>query len=312
MRVVFFGTPAAALPSLRHLLEAGHAVELVVTQPDRPAGRGRRLAPSPVKQFALERGIPVLEPEKIRKDASILPRLEALRPDIQVVVAYGQIIPGPVIYLPPHRTLNVHFSLLPKYRGAAPVQRALLNGDAETGVTIIELNEKMDEGPILAEWRTPVGMGETAPELESRLAESGAHLLLETLSNIDTIVPRPQDHAQASLAPKVKPEDGHIDWSRTAAEVDRIVRALAERPGAYTSLGGRRILIHRGHAAGSKAPGRGAGEVVAVTKEGLSVACGNASVYLVEELQPEGKRRMPAHTFSLGTRIGPGAFFDRD
>ncbi len=312
MKVVFFGTPASALPSLSHLIEAGHAVELVITQPDRPAGRGRRLAPSPVKQFALDRGIPTLEPEKIRKDASVLPRLEALRPDIQVVVAYGQIIPGPVIYLPPHHTVNVHFSLLPEYRGAAPVQRALLNGDAETGVTIIELDEKMDEGPVLAEWRTPVGPRETAPELEARLAESGAHLLLETLSRIDTIVPRPQDHSRASLAPKVKPEDGRIDWTRTSAEVDRIVRALAERPGAYTSLGGRRILIHRGRVTGAAAPGRSAGEVVSATKDGLGVACGDGSVYLVEELLPEGKKRMTAHVFSLGARIGAGAFFGRD
>ncbi len=311
MRVVFFGTPASALPTLSHLIEAGHAVELVVTQPDRPAGRGRRLTPSPVKQFALERGIATLEPEKIRKDLSILPRLEALRPDVQVVVAYGQIIPGPVIYLPPHRTLNVHFSLLPKYRGAAPVQWAVLNGDAETGVTIIELDERMDEGPVLAEWRTPIGPEETAPALESRLAESGAHLLLETLSRIETIVPRPQDPAQASLAPKIKPEDGRIDWTRTAAEVDRRVRALAERPGAFTSLEGRRMLIHRGRAAGSAIPGRGAGEVAAVSKDGLSVSCGDASVYLIEEIQPEGKKRMPAHTFSLGARIGAGVFFDR-
>lgn len=310
MRVVFFGTPDAALPSLRHLVEGGHSVELVITQPDRPAGRGRRLTPSPVKQFALERGIPTLEPEKIRKDASVLPRLEAVRPDVQVVVAYGQIIPGPVIYLPPYRTLNVHFSLLPKYRGAAPVQWALLNGDEETGVTIIELDEKMDEGPVLAEWRTPVGPYETSPELESRLAEAGAHLLLETLSRIGTLTPRPQDSSRASLAPKIRPEDGRIDWTLSAAKVDRKVRALAERPGAYAFIQGRRILIHRGREARSSAPGRSPGEVTAVTKDGLSVACGDGSVYLIEELQPEGRKRMPAHTFSLGTRIVAGAFFN--
>ena len=174
MRIVFFGSPAAALPSLRGLIEAGHTVELVVTQPDKPAGRGRKVLPSAVKSLARERGFPVIEPAKIRTDETALERVRTAAPDVNVVVAYGQIIPNAVHSLPRHRSLNVHFSLLPKYRGAAPVQWTILNGDAESGVTIIELNDRMDEGDILAVKRVPVGPRETARELEDRLAGLGA------------------------------------------------------------------------------------------------------------------------------------------
>ncbi len=184
MRIVFFGSPASALPSLQGLLERGHSVGLVITQPDKPAGRGRRMTPSAVKRFALERDIPVLQPFNIRTDGTVLGRIQDAGPDLNVVVAYGQIIPAPVIYFPRHHSLNVHFSLLPKYRGAAPVQWAVLNGEKETGVTIIELNEKMDEGAILARAGTTIGPRETAGELESRLAVIGAGLLLQTLDGL--------------------------------------------------------------------------------------------------------------------------------
>ncbi len=310
MRVVFFGSPASALPTLKKLLEAGHVVGLVVTQPDKPAGRGRRLSSSPVKAFAASRGIATFEPERIRKDEAALARIRSAAPDVNVVVAYGQIIPGPIIYLPPRHSLNVHFSLLPKYRGAAPVQRAMLAGETETGVTIIELNERMDEGDILARTITAIGSRETALELETRLAESGADLLVEILARLDSIRPEPQDAALATLASKIKPEEGRIDWAETAREVDLRVRALGGRPGTYTVLEGRRIQVHRGRPLAFGAAGRPAGEIVAVDKSGLAVACGEGTAYLIEDLQPEGKKVMPAYVFSLGARIKAGARFE--
>jgi len=311
MRIVFFGSPVSALPSLEALLQAGHSVVLAVTQPDRPAGRGRRPAPSAVKSFALERGIPTIEPARIRTDAAAPERIRAAAPDVNVVVAYGQIIPGAIHYFPRYHSLNVHFSLLPLYRGAAPVQWAVLNGDAESGVTIIELNDRMDEGDILAREAAAVGPRETAADLEARLAVLGASLLASTLDRIDRIERVPQDPALATLAPKFRKEDGRIAWADTAAAVDRRVRALAERPGAYTFFGTRRLGIVSGRPAGSPEcppPGGrpGPGTVLAAGKAGIEVACGAATSYVVEELRPEGKNAMTAYAFSLGTRISPG------
>jgi len=311
MRIVFFGSPAAALPSLEALLGAGHSVELVVTQPDRPAGRGRRLQPSAVKAFALGRGIPVIEPAKVRTDAAALERVRAAGPDVSVVVAYGQIIPRNLHYFPRFHSLNLHFSVLPKYRGAAPVQWTVLNGETESGVTIIELNDRMDEGDVLARECVAVGPKETAGELERRLARLGAGLLVETLGRIEAIVPVPQDDGLATLAPKIKKEDGRVRWEDAAFVVDRKVRALAERPGVFTFLGSKRLNILRGRdleaACGPAAP---PGRVVSVAKEGLTVACGSGTAYLIEELQPEGRGSMAAHVFSLGTRIAPDAILD--
>ncbi len=312
MRIVFFGSPASALPSLRGLIEAGHSLELVVTQPDKPAGRGRRLTPSAVKAFALERGLPVLEPARIRKDDSVLPRLREVRPDIHVVVAYGQIIPGAIIDFPQHRSLNVHFSLLPKYRGAAPVQWTVLNGDPETGVTIIVLNERMDEGDILAQVRTGVGPRETAAELESRLAVMGAGLLLGTLGRLEDLIPVPQDHGLATLAPKIGKELGLIAWSEPAWAIDRKVRALAERPGAYTFFRGRRLGLYIGRPPAARAEGRRPGEIISVGKDGLAVACGDGGAYLIEVLQPEGRARMSARDFANGAKIRVGETLGRE
>lgn len=306
MKIVFFGSPAAALPSLQGLIDAGHSVELVVTQPDKPAGRGRKLMPSEVKRFAAGRKIPTIEPAKIRADEAALERIRAAGPDVNVVVAYGQIIPNAVHSFPRHRSLNVHFSLLPNYRGAAPVQWAVLNGDAESGVTIIELNDRMDEGDILAFKRVPVGPRETARELEGRLAVLGAELLLGTLAGIDSVVRVKQDDARATPAPKIKKEDGRIKWELNAVTVDRQVRALAARPGAYTFFKGKRTGILRGRNLETASAGQAPGTVLAVGKEGLRIACGGGTAFLVEELQPEGKSPMTAHVFSLGTKIDPG------
>jgi len=312
MNIVFFGSPAAALPSLAALLEAGHSVRLVVTQPDRPAGRGRKPAASAVKAFAAERGIPTIEPALIRTDEAALERIRAAGPDVNVVVAYGQIIPRAVHYFPRHHSVNVHFSLLPKYRGAAPVQWTILNGDAETGVTIIELDDRMDEGDILAQERVPVAPRETACGLESRLAGLGAALLVSTLARIDSLPRLEQDDAQATLAPKIRKEDGRVSWTDKADAIDRKVLALGEKPGVFTAFKGKRVNIVRGRVSGSAGwplPGAtadGPGTVLGIGKAGLEVACGAATAYLIEELQPEGKGVMSAHAFSLGTKFAPG------
>jgi len=311
MRIVFFGSPASALPSLEALLAAGHSIELVVTQPDKPAGRGRRLTPSPVKVAARELGLPVIEPVRIRTDPAAAERVRAARPDVNVVVAYGQIIPHDIHVFPRYHSLNVHFSLLPKLRGAAPVQWTVLNGEAESGISVIELNDRMDEGDILAQERVAVGPRETAAALGSRLAGLGARLLVETLERIDRLEGRPQDHLQATLAPKIRKEDGLVIWADAAEAIDRKVLALADRPGVFTRIKGRRVNIVRGRAVGPSAcagpqAGPPAGTVLSVGKAGLEVACGAATSYLIEELQPEGKAAMPAYAFSLGARIAPG------
>ena len=311
MRIVFFGSPAAALPSFEALLAARHDVALVVTQPDKPAGRGRRLTPSPVKAMADGKGIPVIEPARIRTDAAAAERIRAAAADVHVVVAYGQIIPRDVHFPPCHHSLNVHFSLLPKYRGAAPVQWTVLNGDDESGVTVIELNDRMDEGDVLAQERVPVGRRETASALEARLALLGARLLVDTLSRIDQVPHLPQVHALSTLAPKIKKEDGRIAWTNTAAAIDRQVLALADRPGVFSFIKGRRVNILRGRVSElpeSRLPEAASppGAVASVGKVGFTVICGGETAYLIEELQPEGKAPMPAYAFSLGTRIAPG------
>jgi len=306
MRAVFFGSPEAALPSFEKILADGHRLELVVTQPDKPAGRGKRLAANPVKKAALERNIPVLQPERIRQDAGAFAAIQNIRADVHVVVAYGQIIPVSIIDLPQHKSINVHFSLLPNYRGASPVQWALLNGETKTGVTIFRLNEKMDEGEILATAEIDIRPGENAGELENRLARIGAELLGTTLARIADIVPIPQDHASASHAPKIRKEEGLLDWTAEAELVDRKVRAFTPRPSAFTFFKGQRLLILKGcpteGTTGESVPGA----VLAVTKEGLDICCGAETIYRIMRLQPESKKAMEAHAFSLNGRIGRG------
>ncbi len=309
MKIVFFGSPLAALPSFQKLLECGHAVELAITQPDRPAGRGKALAPPPVKEYALTRGIPVFQPEKIRQDKKALEVIQKINPDVNVVVAYGQIIPGPIIYLPKFKSVNVHFSLLPKYRGAAPVEWAILNGEEKTGVTIFELNEKMDEGDILTAEKVDILPAETAPELEARLARLGAELLVRTLNQIEGLPRSAQDHTQATYAPRIKKEDGKIDWARDALAVERKVRAFSGWPGAYTIWRGQRILIRAGQKIDEARYDSPPGQVVELKKEGLVIACGEGSLFLVKRLQRENKREMEASAFLHGLRIEPGEIF---
>jgi methionyl-tRNA formyltransferase len=306
MKIVFFGSPAAAMPSLERLILAGHQIDLIITQPDKPAGRGRTPAPRPVKDFALARGIPVLQPARIRQDEKALAALEAIRPDIQVVVAYGQIIPGSIIYLPRFKSVNVHFSLLPKYRGAAPVQWAILNGEPKTGVTIFELNEKMDEGDILAAAEADILPRETARELESRLALMGAELLIQTLHRIDLVERRPQDHSLATYAPRLRREHGEIDWRQDAFSIDRMVRAFSPWPGAFTFLKSQRILIHAGEAVAGPAACGIPGRISEILPAGPVVCCGGGSGFHIRRLQRENKKEMAAADFLRGMRLECG------
>ncbi len=307
MNIVFFGSPATARISLLKILEAGFDVRLVVTQPDRPAGRGKRLRPSEVKLCAQGHGIPLLQSRRIRKDPAALERLTEARPDLNVVVAYGQIIPASLIYLPQCNSINLHFSLLPAFRGAAPVQWALMRGEEETGITVFELNEKMDEGPILSRQCVAILPQENARELEDRLAGIGADLLVETIVRIRELKPEPQDHSLATYAPLIHKEDGRIDWSLPAAKIDNQVRAFTPWPSTFTYQGSRRLKILRGHVTESEGCPEGMpGRIQGVTPAGVDICCGDGRNYRVQELQPENKPAMSAHSFSLGAHLRPG------
>ncbi len=310
MRIVFFGSPESAIPSLRKILEESHEVKLIITQPDKPSGRGKKITASPVKRFALEKGISVYQPRRIRKDPAALKTLSEIDPDLNVVVAYGQIIPASIIYLPRHNSINLHFSLLPKYRGASPIQWAILNGETTTGLTIFELNEHMDEGDILTQRKTGIHPYEKAFELEERLANEGADLLVKTIRQIDTLTPLKQDHAQATYAPLIKKEDGQIDWTSEAISVDRKVKAFSPWPSAFTYFRGKRMKILNGRVEPTEPVSSiKPGEIRASRKGGLSVACGDDNIYVIDRLQPENRKAMSAHSFSLGANVKPGEFF---
>jgi len=306
MRIVFFGSPAAALPSLERLLADGHSVELVITQPDKPAGRGRSLMACPVARFAREKGLAVHQPERVRRDPRSLELLQAIRPDIGVVVAFGQILPSEVIDLPKWHTVNVHFSLLPKYRGASPVSWALLRGETRTGVTIFELNEKMDEGGILSFRELDILPRENAGQLETRLARTGAELLSETLATRPRLSLVPQDHAAATSAPKLKKEDGRLVWTEPAEAVDRKVRAFTPRPSAYAFLAGRRIQFIQGKPLDERAGSGSPGLVLSSGPDGIRTCCGQETVYLLEKVKPESRAEMSAAEFGRGRRWTAG------
>ena len=311
MRIVFFGSPASALPSLKKILDAGHRIELIISQPDKPTGRGKKLMPCPVKKMALDLNIPVFQSSRIKKDAEALDKLKDIQPDLNVVVAYGQIIPSSIIYLPKYNSLNVHFSLLPKYRGASPVQWALLNGEEKTGITIFELNEKMDEGNILTQEETIILPDENAAELEARLAQTGAELLIKTIFEIKKIKPVKQDHTLATFAPKLSKADGRIDWTKDSLYLQRKLRAFNPWPSTYVFLGDKRIKIHKGKKIeGQALPSSSPGEILKIQKDGIQVCCGEQSLFLIERVQPENRNIMDAYAFSLGGRIIPGDKFN--
>ncbi len=305
-RLVFMGTPEFAAPALAALASSDDEVVMVVTQPDRPKGRGRKLAPPPVKVVAEELGLPVWQPESI-KDPAVVERLQALSPDALVVVAFGQFLPPALLNLAPAGALNIHPSLLPRYRGPAPINRAVINGDERTGVTTMLLDSGMDSGPILLSKEVSVGPLETAGQLHDRLAVVGAELLLETISGLKTglVSPKPQPDDGVSLAPMLKKEDGLLDWSRPAEELARQVRGLDPWPGAYTSFQGKNLKVFGAQAL----PGQGQpGRIMALADGLIHVAAGRDCLALAE-LQLAGKNRQDAAQFWNGQHLQPGMVF---
>ncbi len=310
MKIVFFGSPHSSVICLNTIMEAGYDIPLIVTQPDRYSGRGKKISQSPLKQAALNKGIPVCQPRKIKKDKDIVKKLKKIQPDLNVVVAYGQIIPASIIYLPPYNSINLHFSLLPKYRGASPVQWALLNGEKKTGVTIFQLNEKMDEGDILFQEEIPILPEDNFSELEKKLSHLGAQLLLKTIKNIDTIKPLHQDDSRATYAPLIKKEDGRIDWNQPASSINNKIRAFNPWPSAFTYFSNKRVKIIKGTILDKKSPSTfSTGQIIELTKKGIEVCCGQKTVYLIQRLQPENKKQMDAFSFSLGVNIKKGDMF---
>ncbi len=322
MRILFWGTPDFALPSLRALGEEGHDVVGVVTQPDRPAGRGRRLRPSPVKSLAQEEGIPVvLTPERPRGE-DFLDEIRALEPEISVVVAYGHILRPEVLDLPPRGSVNVHASLLPELRGAAPVNWAVIRGHPVTGVTIMRMTPGMDEGPILLQADTRIDPGESASELYHRLAELGAGALVEALAMMSAGIAeeREQDHSLATYAPKLTREGARVDWTLEAPRVSDFIRGMDEVPGAWSTLDGEPVKLFRpepleeeGTDGDDTLPGGDwhgidPGTVLAADGEGIVVACGLGALR-IREVQPPGKRRMGAGDWVRGQRELAGRRF---
>lgn len=306
MRLVFCGTPRFAVPTLEKLVEAGHSVPLVVTQPDRPRGRGMELAVSPVKEAARRLNIAVQQPAAIKNNAEFREQLASISPDAIIVVGYGRIIPPWMINLPHFGNLNLHGSLLPKYRGAAPIQWAIANGESVTGVTTMRIDAGLDTGDILMQDELPIGAEDTAETLGPRLAAIGAALMVDTLDGLDTgeIQPIPQDHSQATLAPILKREDGRMDFARTAKELCNRLRGFQPWPGAFTTFKGKTTQVHRARPArdsASLAPGD-----VAAEGGRLFVGCGQGTLLELVELQVEGKRRMTAQEFINGYQPKPG------
>ncbi|HUG52824.1 MAG TPA: methionyl-tRNA formyltransferase [Vicinamibacteria bacterium] len=304
---MFLGSGAFAVPSLAALLDAGHDVAALVTQPDREKGRGRALAAPPTKTLAQARGVPVLQPPRI-KEAGVVEALRALRPEVQVVVAYGQILPRAVIDIPPLGTVNVHSSLLPRYRGAAPIHWAIVDGARETGVTTMLIDEGLDTGPLLMARSAAIGEEETTPELEARLAALGAAVLLETLEGLarGTLEPRPQDHSRATVARRLEKDDARMDWTRPAEEIARRVRGLQPWPGTATRLAGRELKVLRARPEPAPPAGTPPGTVIAADGDGIVVAAGGGTRLRLLEVQPESRRAMSAAAFAAGARLEPG------
>ena len=306
MRIVFMGTPDFAVPSLQALIDAGHDVCAVYTQPDKPQGRKQILTAPPVKTLALEHDIPVFQPNTLKNEDEQA-RLRELAPEVIIVVAYGKLLPKAVLDIPPHGCINVHGSLLPRWRGAAPIQWAVIAGDEMAGVTTMQMAEGLDTGDMLLTYETKVGEKETAGELFDRLAQSGAELLTQTLVKLDEIEPRPQDDAQSCYAHMLDKQMAVIDWSKSAHEIDCLIRGLNPWPIALTTLSGERLKVF----AAEKAAGNGEPGTVleADPKKGLAVACGEGALGLTE-IQLVGGKRMKAtdflrgHAIEVGTKLG--------
>jgi methionyl-tRNA formyltransferase len=298
MTLVFLGTPSFAVPTLERIVEAGHRVLGVFTQPDRPKGRGGERAMPPVKETALQLGLPVYQPERVRRP-EVVEQLKQMNPDAMVVVGYGQIIPQSIIDIPSRGIINVHASLLPKYRGAAPIQWAIANGEPRTGITTMRIDAGLDTGGMLLKWETPIAPSENAIELGERMSHAGADLLVQTLAS--AMDPTPQDNSQATLAPILKKEDGIIDWNWTASKIFNRARGFLPWPGAYSFFRGQ--IFHIWKARVAEEPGQGAPGQLIPLKKRLLVAGGEASALELLEVQVEGRKRMPAEAFLNGHRL---------
>ena len=319
LRIVFFGTPAFAVPSLEALIGSRHAVVAVVSQPDRPKGRGQQLQPTATSAVALTHGIPVLQPAKIR-DEAFLQQVRDLRADLGVVVAFGRILPDALLAIPRLGMINVHASVLPRYRGAAPIQRAVLSGDAETGVTIMRVETELDAGPTFAVATVPISPDATSGDMERVLAVLGARLLIPVVDDLAAgrAVETPQDHTRATHAAKIAKDEGAIDWGEPAAAVHNRVRGLQPWPLAWTRLDGDRVVLRRtrphdlssaepsGSVASGSDPAAAPGTVLRAAGDELVVACGGGTALQVLELQPEGRRTMTAREFLSGRAVAPG------
>ncbi len=311
MKVIFFGTPEFALPSLRRLAASPHEVALVVSRPDRPVGRHQVLTAPPVVEMARKLGLPVVQPGSLKKP-DVLERLREAGADVGVVVAYGKLIPPAALEVLPRGYVNLHPSLLPRHRGPSPIQWALASGDRVTGVTTMLLDEGMDTGPILLQRRVPIEPGETAEELGSRLAEVGAELVLETLDGLEdgSVVPTPQPEEGATVSPMLRRSFGKIDWEMSARRLVNRLRAFTPWPGLYTKFRGGRLKIHGLEEVRPAPPGtEEPGTILHADAGGIVVRCGGGSAVRITELQREGRRRMPADAFLIGERVTAGERF---
>jgi methionyl-tRNA formyltransferase len=310
VRIVFFGTPVFAVPTLSALLESSHSIVAVVTQPDRPRDRGQKVRPGAIKSLAEERGLQILQPARLRDDA-FLSSFRSLDPDLAIVVAYGRILPRELLDLPKLGFVNVHGSLSPRWRGAAPVHRAILAGDAITGVTIMRVVAALDAGPMLATAQTEIGKDETSAELETRLASMGAELLGTTVDRLAAgpVAATPQDETLVTYAPRLERRESRIDWARPAADVHNQIRGLQPWPLAAALLRGRRVSLHRSQIASHEPPGADAGTIVDLESGGIVVATAPGAVRITR-LQAEGRQMLPASEFVSGSRLTTGDRFD--
>ena len=322
MRVVFMGTPDFAVGTLEAIAAAGHEIPGVVTQPDKQKGRGKQIQPTPVKDAALRLGLPVYQPAKVR-DPEFIRVLEELQPEVIVVAAFGQIIPQAILDLPKYGCVNVHASLLPAYRGAAPIQWAVINGEEESGVTIMQMDAGLDTGDMLTKVVVPLEREETGGSLFEKLSQAGAKLLVETLEKLEagTVVPEKQpEESTTEYARMIKKEDGKIDWSRNAAEIERLIRGMNPWPSAYTKLNGKTVKIWKARvmaliggdlfaALPGQDPKKHAGEIWAADESGIHVRTGDG-ILAIEELQMEGKKRMAVQDFQRGHKIEAGSRFE--
>jgi methionyl-tRNA formyltransferase len=312
LRIVYFGTPEFAVPTLRRLIESHHRVVALVSQPDRPRGRGKRVLPTPTKELAAGDGITTLQPEERLGSAAFLDQISALEPDLGVVAAFGRILPDSLLAIPKQGMINVHASLLPRWRGAAPVHRAVIAGDAETGVTIMRVVKELDAGPMLATVRRPIGPDETSVDVEAALAEAGAALLMDVIDRMAQggVIETPQDESLATYAAKITKPEGAVDWALTAKRLHNLVRGLQPWPLVSGRIAGARVLIHR-TTLPSGVTADAPGTILRAEGDRLEVATGEGGVLRLLVVQAEGRRAMSAREFLAGRHIVPGMKIER-